>query len=330
MPTIEIRLHMSDISQLKNRIVINLGNTPTAMSYISDNDVMFVEYINRIVDQMKNDGRQRTSETYRSAGLSLSKFLGGDIALSHVSIELMTRFEQYMRKKPVSPNTSSFYMRRLRAAYNQAVNEGLTVDSRPFRTVYTGIEKTKKRAITIDEMRRICHLKLDDPQLEQARDLFFFSFYTCGMSFVDMAYLQKSDLCNGQLTYRRKKTGQQLTISWNEHIQQLVEHLGQGQGRYLLPIIKKENGKERNQMRHVQYKVNCHLKTIASIAGLHDTLTMYVARHTWASIALSLQIPVGIISQGMGHDSEKTTRIYLKQFDRTLLDQACIDIINAI
>ena len=310
--------------------MINLCGDQVLPSSKSTPHAMFINYINRLANQLRQNGRQRTSETYRCAAQSFSKFLGGDIAIPYVSADLIMRYEQHMHSQSLCHNTSSFYMRRLRAAYNRAVDEGLTQDNRPFRRVYTGVARTIKRAITIDDMHRIRQLEINEPQLELARNYFLFSFYTSGMSFVDMAYLEKKNLSNGLLSYRRVKTGQQISIRWNDSIRHLVERIGQGRGRYLLPIIKKENGKERNQMRHVQYKVNQDLKTIGHMAGLQSDLTMYVARHTWASIALSLQVPVSIISQGMGHDSEKTTRIYLKQFDRSLLDRACDEIINAV
>lgn len=174
-------------------------------------------------------------------------------------------------------------------------------------------------------------LQIDDREVRFARDLFLFSFYTRGMSFVDIAYLQHSDVKDGILTYKRRKTGQQLTVSWEASMQEIVDEYSQsGHSPYLLPIIKKRNGKERNQYRHVQALVNSHLKTIAQMAGINCKLTMYCARHSWASIARQLDIPMRVISRGMGHDNELTTEIYLKSVDSQSVDQANREIISLV
>ena len=129
-------------------------------------------------------------------------------------------------------------MRNLRAIYNRAVSEGLVVQRNPFKHVYTGIDKTKKRAVSLSVIRRIRDLDLNKKSLIFARDIFMFSFYTRGMSFVDMAFLKKKDLQNGILTYRRKKTGQQLFIKWEKPMQELIDKYNTSETSYLLPIIQ--------------------------------------------------------------------------------------------
>lgn len=115
------------------------------------------------------------------------------------------------------------YMRTLRSVYNQAVEEGLSKQSAPFKHVYTGVDKTSKRAISLNEIRKIKNLNLrDEPKLDFARDLFLFSFYMRGMSFIDIAYLKKTNLSDGYVTYNRKKTGQQITIKWEKKWKRLL------------------------------------------------------------------------------------------------------------
>ena len=136
-------------------------------------------------------------------------------------------------------NTISFYMRNLRAIYNRAVERELTVQRYPFKHVYTGVDKTVKRAVPLKVIRRIRDLDLTlSPVLDYARDLFMFSFYTRGMAFVDMAYLKKKDLQNGVLVYRRQKTGQQLFIKWEKPMQEIVGKYDTSATPYLLPIIR--------------------------------------------------------------------------------------------
>ena len=123
-------------------------------------------------------------------------------------------------------------MRCLRAVYNRAVEKELVVQRNPFKHVYTGIDKTVKRAVPLKIIRQIRELDLTlTPELDYAKDLFLFSFYTRGMSFVDMAYLKKKNLQNGVLSYRRQKTGQQLFIRWEKPMQEIVDKYDTSGGR---------------------------------------------------------------------------------------------------
>ena len=286
-------------------------------------DISFFTLFDEQIEKLKKDGNLRTAETYAAALNKLRRFREGeDLKPSEITPELMESFQNWLKNHHLSMNTISFHMRKLRAVYNKAVEQGLTADLHPFRRVYTGIAKTSKRAITINDLKRIKNLNLDDPMLEYARDMFLFSFYTRGMAFVDMAYLRKSDVDGGLLTYRRKKTGQQLTIRWERSMQEIAQRYPSKSGYYLLPIIHTQNGKERNQYRHVQTLINESLKTVGEIAKINHKLTMYVARHSWASIARQMGVPLNVISHGMGHSNEKTTEIYLKSVDMTIVDEA--------
>lgn len=220
-------------------------------------------------------------------------------------------------------NTVSFYMRILRATYNRAVDKGVIRQRFPFKHVYTGVEKTVKRAISFKVIRQLKEMDLSHSQsMEFARDMFMFSFYTRGMSFVDMAFLKKTDLNNGMLTYRRKKTGQLLSIRWEKCMQDIVDKYPGNYSTYLLPIIIHIRKDERLQYKNSICLVNRRLKEIGKKLGLVHPLTMYVARHSWTSVARGKHIPLSVISEGMGHDSEKTTLIYLAALDTTVIDKA--------
>ena len=142
------------------------------------------------------------------------------------------------------------------------------------------------------------------------------------MSFVDMAYLKKKNLQNGVLSYRRQKTGQQLFIRWEKPMQEIVDKYDTSGTPFLLPIIRDMEADNRKQYKCESYRVNQSLKKIGKQLGLTISLTSYVARHSWASIAKSKNIPVATISEAMGHDSEHTTRIYLASLDTTVVDKA--------
>ena len=285
----------------------------------------FFNFMDSVIGQLKRLNRERTSETYSSALSSFMRFRRNkDIQLDDMDEDLIMEYEAWLKKHNASLNTISFYMRILRATYNRAVEKGLTAQKHPFRHVYTGMDKTVKRAISLKDIRRIKELDLTGkPHWELARDMFLFSFYTRGMSFIDMAYLKKSDLKNGILTYRRRKTGQQLTVKWENCMEEIVtKYAGRSVTQYLLPIITDPLTDERKQYRNAIFRVNTALKEVARLADLQIPLTMYCARHGWASVAKSKNIPLSVISEGMGHDSEKTTRIYLASLDTSVVDRA--------
>ena len=166
--------------------------------------------------------------------------------------------------------------------------------------------------------------------MDYARDMFMFSFYTRGMSFVDMAYLKKKDLQNGVLTYRRQKTHQLLFIKWEKPMQEIVDKYDTSGSPYLLPIIRNVGKDDWRQYKNAAHLVNSKLKKIGVQLGLNVPLTTYVARHGWASIAKSKNIPISTISEAMGHDSENTTRIYLASLDTSVVDKANSIILKSI
>ena len=289
----------------------------------SDKTTVF-EYILRQSDRMKKLGRVRTGETYRQTLRSFMKFRNGvDLYFDMLDADMVEQYECFMRANNLSRNTTSFYMRILRCIYNRAVEEGLVQQTEPFKRVYTGVDKTSKRAVTLKEIKSIKELDLTDKSaLDYARDMFLFSFYLRGMSFVDLAYLRKRDLSNGYITYIRKKTGQQLTIRWEQSMQEIIDKYPENPTQYLLPIITKQDGTERKQYLNKILFVNRKLKQVARLAKISTPLTMYVSRHSWASIAKSKNVPLSVISGGMGHENEETTRIYLAAIQTNQIDDA--------
>ena len=237
--------------------------------------------------------------------------------------------EMYLKNEGIKMNTISFYMRVMRAVYNRAVNDGLATEKQPFRNVYTGIDKTEKRAIPLQTIKAIKELYMPSRALHFARDMFLFSFYTRGMSFIDMAYLKKTDLSNGILTYKRRKTKQQLSIKWEKCMQEIVNKWP-SYNDYLLPIITIPGKEERMQYKSCQKNVNMQLDKISKMLKMRKGITMYVARHSWASIAKNMNIPIGVISDSMGHTSLKTTQIYLSAIDMDVINKANLKILNKI
>ena len=123
------------------------------------------------------------------------------------------------------------------------------------------------------------------------------SFYLRGMSLIDMAFLRKEDLARGRISYRRRKTGQLLVIGWTEEMQHILDKYPENKSPYLLPIIREKKANERSTYRNVGYNINHALKKIADMVEITIPLTLYVARHGWASAARAKGIPMRVISE---------------------------------
>ena len=331
--------HLQSIKERINWDIKRLGNIIShwenkQISYAADeiisvfqkaaNEQTLFNFMNGITAQLRQMGKHRTSETYHATLRSFMQFRENkDILLDEIDSDLMLMYEAWLRNRGLSKNSSSFYMRILRAVYNRAVEKELTSNRNPFKHVYTGIDKTVKRAISLKAIKKIKNLDLSlQPALDFARDMFLFSFYTRGMSFIDMAHLKKKDQQNGILSYRRRKTGQQLLVKWEKCMQEILDKYPINETEYLLPIITQRDTDYRKQYTNELHRVNHLLKKIGKQLDLPIPLTMYVGRHSWASVAKSRNVPISVISEGMGHDSENTTQIYLASLDTAVVDKA--------
>lgn len=288
------------------------------------NEYTLFGYMSRIIARLKLSGHIRTSETYASALASFKKFRNGeDIMLDSITPEIIEAYESWHRGRGNVPNTSSFYLRILRAVYNRAVDNDIIENRNPFRRVYTGVDRTCKRALSLATIKEIKNLDLHDkPLLDYARDIFVLSFMLRGMAFVDMTFLKKSDLKYGYVCYCRRKTGRPLTIKWTDAMQAILDKYPENTSDYLLPIIRESVADERAAYHNIGCVINNNLKKLGVMIGAGIPLTLYVARHSWASAAKAKGIPVGVISEGMGHSSETITQIYLASLDTSVVDRA--------
>ncbi len=317
------RLSQLIISRNKNFIEYTADSIVQAFE-IQKRGVTLSCYMQKIIIRLYELRKFRTAETYQTTLNSFMRFRCAEtLLLTDITPNLIIDYEAYLKANGLTMNTISFYMRILRAVFNRGVEDNIVEQTFPFKKVYTGIDKTTKRALNLKDIKKIKELDLYlKPDLMFARDIFMFSFYTRGMSFVDIAYLKKRDLNNGILTYRRRKTGQQLTIKWERCMQEILNKYPPNNTEYLLPIIKDKDKESRIQYRSMLCLLNIKLRQIGEMIGLTIPLTQYVSRHSWASVAKSRNIPISVISEGMGHDSEATTQIYLASLDTSIVDKA--------
>ncbi len=288
-------------------------------------------YMEDMILRYEQLNRTGTARTHRAALESFRRFKNGkDIRIEDIDHFLLEDYEAYLHERGLSPNTTSFYMRILRAVYNRAVDDEITRNKRPFRTVFTGMEKTQKRAISTWEVKRIRRLPLPEPALEFARDLFLFLFYCRGMSFIDAAHLRKTDIQDGILLYRRRKTNQMIRIKVERQMLEIINRHDKTFSPYLLPIISSRPEDEVREYSAAIHRINRQLKEIGRMAGLHIPLSTYVSRHTWATMAKRKNIPLSVISEALGHESEMTTQIYLDSIGQASIDRANNIIISGL
>ena len=275
-----------------------------------------------------------TKNNYTSATNRFMEFRNHeDLAFSQMTAEMMEMYQAWLWNRGISQNSVSFYLRTLRTLYNKAVEAGQAPPVDIFTHVQTANVRTAKRAISVKDIRKIEKLELSrGSSLDKARDLFLLSFYLRGMTFVDMAFLKKSDLKCGLVSYNRRKTHQNLNIEWMKPMQAIIDKYAEQikDTPYLLPILTGKETAPYTAYRKEEYNTNYNLKKIGQMIGLKIPLTTYVARHTWASIALHMNIPIAAISEGMGHNSYKTTQIYLQSLDVATINEANERIIQKI
>lgn len=345
---LKIEIPENIILSKNDELVIRFTNTQNATCTVHSpsNDLSIVpkstaaeshntslpSFVDQLRTQFLQQNKLRLAETYQSALNSFCLYINKvEILMEDIDSKMIEGYESYLKQKKLTLNTISFYMRILRAIYNRAVKSGTIADKKPFSHVFTTMTKTAKRAIPIQTIQKIAQAHITNKNEALARDLFLFSFYTRGMSFVDIAYLKKTDLNNTYLIYKRKKTGQELKIAWRKEMQELVDRNRSKDGVHLFGILDENSEKSlRFQYHYTQCIINTALKRLGKQLNLETNLTMYVARHSWATIARQKNIPLSVICDGMGHNSEKTTQIYLQSVDAEAIDRCNDKLIAAI
>ena len=287
--------------------------------------VTVLDFMQEQIRSLQRVNRLGTAQNYEKAMRRFAEFLGGaKVQFSAITACVVADYNAFLVKRGLARNSISFYMRIMRAVYNKAVRQKLVEQSQPFIEVYTGVDRTRKRAVSESVISRLYKLELvKGTPLALARDVFIFSYLTRGMAFVDIAYLKKENIHDGVICYTRRKTGQLLNVRIEPCIQQIIDRYASVFTPYVFPILTSTHIKQAYE----GYKVainnyNRLLRRLSKMIPGDCKLTSYTSRHSWATAARNHNVPISVISAGMGHSSESTTRIYLAMLENSVIDDA--------
>lgn len=291
-----------------------------------------LDYMAMLIEQFGAVNRFGAVQNYQKAMCSIARFLQteSDTPLAAINEEWVGRYDAFLIHNGLVRNSRSFYMRTLRAVYNRAVRQKLIPQTYPFVEVYTGVDKTRKRAIKEEVIKQLYELSLpEESPLALSRDLFLFSYFSRGMAFVDIAYLTKSNLQGGTICYSRHKTGQLLCVRVEPCIQRILDRYTSRHSPYLFPLLSSTDAVEAYREYGRALNVyNRNLGILSRMLNCGCKLTSYTPRHSWATAARDHNVPISVISAGMGHTSELTTRIYLTSLDNSIIDTANREILS--
>lgn len=306
----------------------------------------FFSFVEKLITEMKKEERFGNAKAYQTVLNSVKEFTGNkDLYFEELNYEFLMKYQtDFLSKekktgkkeyninsknkitKKNSLNGLSVYMRTIRAIFNRAIKSGI-VDKNlyPFDKYIIKNEPTKKRALEMDDIRKILLIDLSaEDKLFHTRNYFMASYLMCGMSFIDMAFLTVEDLKNGRVSYRRKKTSKLYNFIISEQLKQILDYYLKGKSKtdFVFPIIKPGKLEEQyNDIADARKKYNVRLKLLAEKCGIESHLTSYVSRHSFATQAVLQNLPLQAVSQMLGHSSLATTQIYLKSLPNNIMDE---------
>lgn len=301
-----------------------------------------IAFLDQLVAKYASDKKPGTSSIYNTLKNSIFKFQKSkQLRFSDITLSFLQRYTSYLFKEGLTGNGISLYMRTLRSAYNKAIALGVAdLALYPFHNLQnpngykiSELETTTpKRAIKLEDIRAIEAIETKPySMMADAKNYFLFSFYTRGMNFTDLAMLKPENCQDGRIVYTRAKTRNRkiFTLAILEPVQTIIDYFALHplkSKNYLLPILDDEKHptekQKKTRVQSLLKKVNRDLKTLGTDAKIKTPITTYVARHSWATIMKTMGTTTAIISEAMGHPDEKTTQIYLEDFENSVLDEA--------
>lgn len=286
---------------------------------------VFVEQMNLLKQAQKLSYMLSIQQTYNSL-LEFNKHL--NIYFVDIDVSWLKRYEAWLRKQGLASNTIKGKFVDIRTMYNIAIDENIVkVEHYPFRKFKIAKlqQETAKRAISKEDITRIIEYKTDNPLVQFAIDIFTFSYIMGGINFVDISTLTKENMMDNRLVYIRHKTKKLIQLPLQDKAIELIEKYHDDNNPYLFPILKAYHKTEQqkfNRVHKIISNVNNRLKKIGRELEIPVTLTTYVARHSHATVLKKAGVATSIISESLGHSSEKITQVYLDSFGNEQMDEA--------
>jgi len=283
----------------------------------------FFVYVNELIKKLRSINKKTSADLYYFTLVTIKKFTGSDSLLfKNIDYKWLSDFEHYLRLGGLKTNSISVYLRNIRTAFNKAINDEIIgLELYPFRRFKIKSEKTRKRNLLINQISTLKLVKLDNNE-EYARDIFMLSFYLIGINPIDLYDLNKTDIVNKRLVYRRAKTNRIYDIALlPEALKIINKYPGQNKLLKCADIY--------SDVYNFRKSTNKFLKRIAANLDLDTKITLYYARHSWATIAGKLDIPKDTISHALGHGNDTVTDVYI-DFDLDKVDQANRKVRDAI
>lgn len=358
----------AEITLMKNRVLDIISELSASGDYAvndivaryqslcerAENSCTLLGYMQQRIDEKLKMKKKGIAAAYESTMRSLEKFVddpsawqnvnhdspglnanGSHFPLKEVDTRFVNRYVVYLASRGIKENTVNYYLRNFRAIYNHAVDEGyVTEGANPFKKVKIRVEETAKRALSREDLIKIASADLEGcrEDVKRARDVFMFSFYCFGMSFIDIMSLKKENIVNDKIDficYSRTKTHQLLRVPILEHIQKYLDKYGSRDSDYVFSFaVPESEDKFYEHYRSELGRTNHALKKLGKILGIKMTLTTYVARHSFATLARDAGNTYSLIGSGLGHTTEETTRIYMKNFELNLLEKLSSSVAN--
>ncbi len=286
----------------------------------------FFHFAGLLIDDLKKANRIGTARSYKGV-ISVLKTYNNDrdLRFHDITYSFLSKFETHHKSKGNEANGLAVYMRTIRAIYNKAIKEGI-IDKElyPFNDYKIKTTPTEKRALDWNLLKKIIMAKLaPNHACFNARNYFVASYMMYGMNFTDMAYLKKTDINDGRIIYRRKKTSKLYDIKITDSLNKILKHFikQNPESEYIFPIIKRETSiLQEKDIQWARKGYNEKLKDLAAHCKIDKNITSYVSRHSFATQAMLLDVPLNAISTMLGHSSLKTTEVYLKSLPSNILD----------
>lgn len=295
------------------------------------------EFYTELIAHYKTTGKIGNSNIYRDSYNSIKTFKKADkldFLFTDIDLTWLNEYEKWMISIGKAETTMSLLFRTLRSTFNKAIEQNLVrKEDYPFTSFKMAKfnTKTKKRAITKEEIKRIIDLDLSEerPLVQLSKDLFIFSYLQGGINLTDIAHLKYENISNGRLEYIRQKTKGLINIPLQDEALKIIQKYSNADANssdYIFPILNRKIHitaiQKYNRIHKIIGKVNPNLKLIAQKAKIEANLTTYVARHTYATVLKRSGVNTSIISESLGHSSEKVTQIYLDSFENSQIDEA--------